>query len=125
MHCGKIGVGKPGKAQVAMDGGGSPGHPADPNRFWTIQAYPSGSSARSTQITEWITRETALGITLSGTNLVLSWPAKVGYQLQSTPALGPTPVWEPMTQTPLVQGGNSTVVLPTAVGTAFFRLAKP
>lgn len=99
--------------------------PADPTRFWTIQAYPSGSSAWSTQITELITRETALGITLSGTNLVLSWPTTAGYQLQSTPSLGPAPAWAPVPQTPLVQGGNSTVVLPTAAGTAFFRLAKP
>lgn len=99
--------------------------PADPTRFWTIQAYPSSGSAWSTQITELITREPALGITLSGTNLVISWPATAGYQLQSTPDLGQNPTWLPVAGTPVLRSGNSTVVLPIAAGSAFFRLAKP
>ncbi len=98
--------------------------PVDPTRFWTIQAYPADSSTWSTQITELITRTPGLSLTLNGTNLVLSWPATAGYQLQSTPGLGPASAWTVVTRTPTLQGGNSMVIIPTDSGSAFFRLAK-
>ncbi len=98
--------------------------PADATRFWTIQAYPSSGTAWSTQITESITREPALSITLSGTSLVISWPASVGYQLQSTSSLGPTPSWQPVTQTPTLQGGIASVQVYISSGQEYFRLRR-
>lgn len=100
--------------------------PADPNRFWTIQTYASGSSTWSTQITELITSPLTLTVSLVDTNLVVSWPAMaIGFQLQSVPSLTTTNTWMPVTQSPLATNGQFTVSVPVSDQQAFFRLVKP
>ncbi|MHB8521152.1 MAG: hypothetical protein ACYDH9_10390 [Limisphaerales bacterium] len=100
--------------------------PADPNRFWTIQTYASGSSAWSTQITELITGPLTLTVSLVDTNILVSWPATaVGFQLQFAPSLSTTDAWTPVTQSPLATNGQFTVSLPALGSQGFFRVAKP
>jgi hypothetical protein len=62
-----------------------------------------------------------VGLTLSG-NVHLWWSAEsTGYQLEFTPALGPTAAWQPVVPAP---AGNSYTVEPAAPA-RFFRLRKP
>src|ERR1051325_7514370 len=79
--------------------------PADPNRFWTIQLYPTYSTdfdcgIWNTQITELITIPLpVLAIQHSGTNVLLSWPtAFTGYQLRSATNLHTPISWSTVTQ---------------------------
>ncbi len=100
--------------------------PSDPNRFWTIQMIASGSSTWVTQITELITgpspgpRITAVA---TPQGLVVSWPATDGgYQLESSPSLGPTATWTPVAQTPTLQNNVNSVTLDATNAQAFLRL---
>jgi hypothetical protein len=98
---------------------------SDPNRFWTIQMFPSGSDIWSTQITELITAaQVLLSIKPVGTNVVLSWPIVPGYHLQSTANLSPTS-WSNVTQTPVTNIDHLAVTLPISSGRQFFRLKNP
>ena len=107
---------------------------ADPTQFWSIQMYPSGVDTTSgfdegiwsTQITQLIIATSPqLTLSLSGTNLTISWPASAsGYQLQSTPSLVPAVVWSAVTQTPSNNGTTISVVVPVSGGRQFFRLQK-
>ncbi len=100
--------------------------PTDPNRFWTIQMYPSSPSAWSTQITELITRQLALTIAHVSTNVLISWPsAATGFQLQFSPALSSVNTWSPVTQPPTTSNHQFTVSLPISGIQQFFRLSKP
>ncbi len=67
----------------------------------------------------------SLAVQLSGGNITVSWskPA-VGYQLQSTPTLGPTANWQNYTGTITDTGSGYSVSVP-ATGNQFFRLQKP
>jgi len=99
--------------------------PSNPNRFWTIQMYPSGSDVWSTQITELITSpQVLLSINRTGTNVALSWPIAPGYHLQSTTNLSPTS-WSNVTQTPLTNSDHLVVTLPISASNQFFRLKNP
>jgi hypothetical protein len=99
--------------------------PSNPNRFWTIQMYPSGSDVWSTQITELITSpQVLLSINRVGTNVVLSWPTVPGYHLQSTANLSPT-TWSNVTQTPVTNIDHLVVTVPISGGRQFFRLKNP
>jgi len=106
--------------------------PADPNRFWTIQMYPSGtdpnsldSGVWSTQITELITTpQPFLTIQPAGTNVTVSWPNVAGYHLQFATNL-PSISWSNVVQTPLTNGTQLSVLLPVSPGRQFFRLQNP
>jgi hypothetical protein len=99
--------------------------PSNPNRFWTIQMYPSDSDVWSTQITELITSpQVLLSINPVGTNVVLSWPNVPGYHLQSTTNLSPTS-WSNVTQTPLTNSDHLVLTMPISAGNQFFRLRNP
>jgi hypothetical protein len=69
-----------------------------------------------------------LTATLSGANLVISWPASGGDgTLQSTPTAGPT-TWanvSPQPATVLVNGNTFTKTVPLGAGNAFFRILDP
>jgi hypothetical protein len=99
--------------------------PSNPNRFWTIQMYPSGSDVWSTQITELITTpQILLSINPAGTNVVLSWPNVPGYHVQSTANLSPTS-WANVTQTPVTNIDHIAVTVPISASRQFFRLKNP
>jgi hypothetical protein len=99
--------------------------PSNPNRFWTIQMYPSGSDVWSTQITELITTpQVLLSIDRIGTNAVLSWPIAPGYHLQSTTSLSPTS-WSNVSQTPVTNVDHLVVTLPISGSGQYFRLKNP
>jgi hypothetical protein len=106
--------------------------PSDPNRFWTIQMYPSdaaNSDYWSTQVTELITTparpQISLSIQRSGTNVTLSWPSSGAYHPQATPSLTGTVTWSNVTQTLTTNGSLVSVTLPIATGQRYFRLQNP
>jgi hypothetical protein len=100
--------------------------PSDPNRFWTIQMYPSDSDVWSTQITELITiPQILLSIKRTGPNVVLSWPLVQGYQLQSRTNLIGLASWSNVVQSPVTNGNNLVVTVPISSGGQFFRLHSP
>jgi len=104
--------------------------PADPNRFWTIQMYPSdtdesGIGVWSTQITELITAYPArLSITRSGSQAMVSWPVtSTGFQLESRTDFAAD--WTPITQNLSTNNGLVSFQPALATGASFFRLRKP
>ncbi len=104
--------------------------PNDPNRFWTILMFPSDAANAdvwSTQITELVTTpQFPLAIVPAGTNVALSWPSEAfGYQLQSAATLAPPAAWSNVTQAPLTNGSQLSVMLPASAEQQFFRLQKP
>jgi len=66
----------------------------------------------------------ALAIGLSGTNVVISWPALANWSLETAPALGLSSGWNAITTAPLVL--NLECIVTNAVGTAaqFYRLEQ-
>src|SRR5207244_9493226 len=105
--------------------------PSDPNRFWAIQMYDSGSqfdlwSVWSTQITELITTpQLLLAIKPTGTNVMLSWPSGFpSYHLQFATNLASPVVWSNISQSPLTNGNQLFIALPISAGKQFFRLQQ-
>jgi hypothetical protein len=104
--------------------------PSDPNRFWTIQMYPSNTDVWSTQITELVTVPPALpgpllSITHAGANATIAWPSSSGgYQLQSTTNLVASSSWSTVTQPQTTNGNQVYVQVPISSGLQFFRLKK-
>ena len=67
----------------------------------------------------------AMGVTLSGTNLVLSWPSPPGsFVLQQNADLTTTN-WTATTNTPTFTNGQNQAVLLPAGGSRFYRLEYP
>jgi formylglycine-generating enzyme required for sulfatase activity len=68
-----------------------------------------------------------LTITLSGTNVVLTWPTNntAGLILQSTLNLGAAAVWNPVYPAPVVVNGPNTVTNPISDTRQFYRLIPP
>jgi hypothetical protein len=67
----------------------------------------------------------ALGVALSGTNLVLSWPSPPGdFLLQQNSDLTTTN-WLTVTNAPALTNFQNQVVLPVAAGNYFYRLEYP
>ncbi len=97
--------------------------PTDPNRFWTIQAFPSSASAWSTQVTELMTGFPTLSASASGNNLLLSWSGTL-LNLETTSSLAP-PSWTPVEQNLSTNNGVVTAQLPMTNGVGFFRLRAP
>jgi len=76
--------------------------PTDPNRFWTIQMYPSGVDSSSglgdgiwsTQITEILTAIPVLSLTVSNATAVVSWPGTaIPFNLESNTKLAAAGGW--------------------------------
>jgi hypothetical protein len=97
--------------------------PVDPNRFWTIQEFPSSGSAWSTQVTELLTGFPDLSFSSSSSNLVLSWSGTL-FELETTTSLA-NPNWSPVTQNLSTNNGVVIAQVPTTGGQGFFRLQKP
>ena len=68
-----------------------------------------------------------LTITLSGTNVVLTWPTNntAGLALQSTLNLGSAAVWSPVSPAPVIVNGPYTVTNPISGTQQFYRLIPP
>jgi|ERR1017187_8107016 hypothetical protein len=103
--------------------------PSDPTRFWSIQMYPSDSANEdvwSTQITELLTAPLQLAISRSGTNVMVSWPSiATGYHLQSATNLVSSVTWSNVTQMPVTNSSQLSVLVPISGNQKFFRLTKP
>jgi hypothetical protein len=104
--------------------------PSDPNRFWTIQMYPTDTDVWSTQITELVTVPPPLpgpllSIAHAGTNATISWSSSsAGYQLQSTTNLLASNSWSTVNQTQTTNRNQINVQVPISAGLQFFRLKK-
>jgi uncharacterized repeat protein (TIGR03803 family) len=67
----------------------------------------------------------ALNITLSGTNVVLTWPTNgISYTLQSANNLVPPVTWSAVLPLPAVVDGQNTVTNPVAATQQFYRLSQ-
>jgi uncharacterized repeat protein (TIGR01451 family) len=67
-----------------------------------------------------------LGITPSGNNVLLHWPAVAeGFVLESTPDLTASNSWTTATNIPATVGGLNVVTNPISTGHYFFRLRNP
>jgi hypothetical protein len=98
--------------------------PADPNRFWTIQMYPSGSSTWSTQITELRTAVPTLSIAYTAINVTLSWPGTaIAFNLLSNTSLASTN-WTIVTGNFTASNGLVYAQVPVTAGASFFRLQQ-
>jgi hypothetical protein len=104
--------------------------PSDPNRFWTIQTFPSDAAnddVWSTQITELrTTPDLRLNIRRSGANVTLFWPPGFpSFHLQSNTNLANAASWTNVTQTVVTNGTEIDVALPATASRQFFRLISP
>jgi hypothetical protein len=67
----------------------------------------------------------SLSVSKSGTTLTIRWPASAtGFALESSPALGATANWTPVTGA-TTSGSDMQVSVPIAAGNRFFRLRRP
>jgi hypothetical protein len=107
--------------------------PADSSRFWTIQMLPIYDSSTDSgdlwqmQITEIVTSLVGppLAITMTGTNLMVSWPASdPDYHLQYATNLTAGAGWLAVTQAPSTNGNTISVALPNVGPQKFFRLKE-
>ena len=98
--------------------------PSNPNRFWTIQAYPIDTQTWATQIIELITGPPPLNIAVNEANVQISWQAASGLELQYSSDLSPLGNWAPVAQMPNITDNHATVLLPISATMGFFRLAQ-
>jgi len=103
--------------------------PTDPNHFWTIQMFPSdaaNSDVWSTQISEILTANPVLSITVSNATAVVSWPeTAITFNLESNTNLLDSSGWTVVT--PNFSTNNGQVYYQTSLTNRarFFRLHKP
>jgi hypothetical protein len=97
--------------------------PVDPNRFWTIQEFPSTGTTWSTQVTELLTGFPTLSASTSGNTLQLSWSGTL-FNLQTSGDLA-APNWNTVTQGLSTNNGTVTAQLPMTSATGLFRLQGP
>ena len=91
----------------------------------TIANFENPADAIITRITPAIEAPT-LRIARSGSNVLITWPTNfAGFTLQSRATLSPPADWQPVATTPLVLGGQFTVVQPVAETSQLFRLQRP
>jgi hypothetical protein len=100
--------------------------PADPNVFWTINAFASGPTTWSTQITQLLTSPSPrLSVSNAGGNLLLSWPlTTVPFQIQSALNVADSHSWATVTSAAATNSGTVSVLMPRTNASAFFRLLQ-
>ena len=99
--------------------------PTDPNRFWTIQMYPSAPLVWSTQITELLTSRFQLSIVQTNTNVLVCWPVSAaGFQLQTTTSLSASNSWTLAPQARFTNDNQICVLAPASGSAQFFRLRE-
>jgi hypothetical protein len=68
----------------------------------------------------------SLAVALEGGRVVLSWSASAtGFILETSPALGASANWQPVSVTPSTTNGQSSVSVPPNAQTSFYQLRKP
>ncbi|HWN97618.1 MAG TPA: Ig-like domain-containing protein, partial [Methylomirabilota bacterium] len=68
----------------------------------------------------------ALAATVSGAHFQIAWPASaVGFQLYSSPEIGPAAVWQLVNDSPSISNDWNVLTIPTTNAAAFYRLQKP
>ncbi|HXP60880.1 MAG TPA: hypothetical protein VN829_10340 [Dongiaceae bacterium] len=100
--------------------------PADPNIFWTINAYAAGPSTWATQITQLLTSPSpTLSLARTAAGLTLSWPVtEAPFQLESAPSLPGSGTWAPVSAAAATNGATVSVTVPATNRAAFFRLVQ-
>lgn len=92
-----------------------------------LASYTSGAGVTylaALEITSSHLTPPLLGISLSGGQVVITWPSSGGsYALESTAALGPAN-WQSAGLTPTVDGGLLKVTVPPTASPRFFRLSR-
>ncbi len=102
---------------------------SNPNGDWLLyimddQGSDSGMLAGGWQLNFTGDLGAVLGVTLSGGDLILSWPSSgVGYALESS--ANPAGPWSAVAGAPVVVDGNFTVRVPANQAHQFFRLRQP
>ena len=94
--------------------------------LYTLTVTDALGCAAQAQVNVMVTLSPTLGITLSGTDLVLSWPALAAYadfSLQENSDVATTN-WTAVTNTPVNDGTSITVTLPVPSSNQFYRLIK-
>jgi uncharacterized repeat protein (TIGR01451 family) len=72
------------------------------------------------------TEDVSVAVALAGSALEISWPGSaIGFVLESAPRLEQPQQWTPVSVTPVVANGKSTVRQSTNERGAFYRLRKP
>jgi formylglycine-generating enzyme required for sulfatase activity len=91
------------------------------------KAFKSGYNASASASASFtVTATPKLSIQHVGSDVQLSWPCEyTGFQLESAPSLVGQPVWEAVTNAPVVVGTDNTVKLGSQGQMMFFRLLKP
>jgi hypothetical protein len=65
-------------------------------------------------------------ITRTGSTITISWPVSaIGFTLESTGSLAPSPNWQPEPTAPEIVGDQHAVTVEIDGGAKFFRLRKP
>jgi hypothetical protein len=86
-----------------------------------------GGTGNDVTLTTLAASQPALNVSVSNSLLQLSWPDWASaYALHSTTNLAPPSAWAPVTNTPVLGGGQWSVGLPVSpAGNQFFRLISP
>jgi uncharacterized repeat protein (TIGR03803 family) len=115
---------------TGLDDGGDPNGlilGSDGFFYGTTQTNDAGGGGTVFRLT--IVPDPQLNLILSGDNMILTWPTNygafsyAGYTLQSTTNLA-SPVWTPISASPVVIGGENVVVNPVSGTRQFFRLSQ-
>ena len=91
-------------------------------------AFHGGSSANGTVFS--LSFAPQLTLTLSETNVVLSWPTNAagfdytGFTLQTATDLTPSASWTPVSPAPVITAGRNTVTNPITSTKQFYRLIQ-
>ncbi|HWY74747.1 MAG TPA: choice-of-anchor tandem repeat GloVer-containing protein, partial [Verrucomicrobiae bacterium] len=106
------------------DGYGPAGVTLSGNALYGIN-FGSSGHARMFSLTLPVASRPSLGITLSGSNVILTWPTNVaGLTLQSTPSLVTPVVWTSVSSGPVVVNGLNTVTNTVVGAQQFYRLSQ-
>jgi uncharacterized delta-60 repeat protein/uncharacterized repeat protein (TIGR01451 family) len=89
-------------------------------------SVPDPLKGNNTVTVKTVVNALQMNITISGTNLVVSWPAdSAGFVLQRASSLTPPIVWTDVSSpAPQIVGDRKTVTLPLGGGNEFFRLRQ-
>ncbi len=99
---------------------------SDNTLYGTAEMGGSGGSGTVYSLTLPPVTVLRLTITLSGTNVILSWPTNAaGLALQSTPSLVPPVGWTGVPSNPIVVNGLNIVTNPMSGDQQFYQLVQP
>ena len=101
----------------------------DPNGTWSLFVLSDGTDDYGSISGGWslsITSGFALGISLAGSNVVISWPTNTqNFQLQATPNVANPNLWYTITSVPGTNAGRYSITNPISSTAGFFRLIQP